>query len=294
MSSKRLDITDQIFHRLQAIVIDWYKTKKTGKTHWFCQCECGDIVSVYLSHLKSGHTKSCGCLSVEKAIERREDLTGQTFTRWFVDSYNPEKSKEMGLPYWNVTCTNDGNKGCVRGSHLKSGGSKSCGCLNREKASENMTKLGKKNSREKHYNWKGGVTPLQESIRKSKKYKEFTQICLKKVNYTCLISQKTGDELHVHHIKGFAKILEENNITTKRQAMKCKELWDENNIVVLSEKWHVEEKIDNSLAFHRLYGKINFTEEDFYEWFEFILKLKLLEYKLINFNFWLESEYDSI
>ena len=67
---------------------------------------------------------------------KKEDLTGQLFTRWFVESYNPEKSKEMGKAYWNVICTKDGNKGCVSANNLKSGQSKSCGCLRKEKLSE--------------------------------------------------------------------------------------------------------------------------------------------------------------
>ena len=33
-----------------------------NKIFWICQCECGNIVSVHGSSLKTGHTKSCGCL----------------------------------------------------------------------------------------------------------------------------------------------------------------------------------------------------------------------------------------
>lgn len=35
---------------------------KNGRKTWECQCKCGNIVSVTECHLKSGHTKSCGCL----------------------------------------------------------------------------------------------------------------------------------------------------------------------------------------------------------------------------------------
>lgn len=28
---------------------------------WFCECDCGDGTITSTSHLKSGHTKSCGC-----------------------------------------------------------------------------------------------------------------------------------------------------------------------------------------------------------------------------------------
>ena len=315
--SKKLNITDQIFGRLQAIVIDWYRTNQGKGTYWFCQCEDNNIVSVKLGSLRNGSTQSCGCLFRELASKRcknsREDLTGQTFTRWFVDSYNPEKSKEMGVPYYDCTCIKDGNKGCVRGSHLKSGGSKSCGCLFRELSSERgRNRKGKNNPNWKEKvsiyclqcgkerkvipslkdiaqfcdincrimwmskrmlgknnpAWRGGITSLYNEIRNSSEYLDFIQIILKKSNYTCKMSQEVGGILNVHHIKSFAKILEENNITTREEALECKELWNEKNVVVLSEKWHSGIKTDNPNAFHRLYGVRSFTEQDFYKWFE--------------------------
>ena len=331
MSKKREDLTDQIFHRLQAVVINWYKTKETGLTHWFCQCEDNNIVSVNIANLRSGRIKSCGCLNKE-LVSKREDLTGQLFGRWLAVDINWKRTKETGYTYWNVVCTNDANKGCVSGSSLKSGKSKSCGCWNMEV----LHQKGKNNHNWKEKEiiickqcgeekevipskkdtqfcstkcknkwlsenikgknnpcWKNGITPFYNKIRTSKKSREFTQKILKEANYTCLISKEINVALHVHHIEGFARILEENNITTREEAENCEELWDESKVVVLSEEWHLGEKIDNPLAFHRLYGKHNFTEEDFYEWFEFILKLKLLEYKLINFNFWLGNRYAS-
>ena len=32
----------------------------TGRK-WRCRCDCGNIKDVWIEHLKSGHTKSCGC-----------------------------------------------------------------------------------------------------------------------------------------------------------------------------------------------------------------------------------------
>jgi hypothetical protein len=34
-----------------------------------CQCDCGSLVSVAGARLKSGHTKSCGCLQKERTSE---------------------------------------------------------------------------------------------------------------------------------------------------------------------------------------------------------------------------------
>lgn len=35
---------------------------KAGTAKWKCRCKCGNVVSVTGSHLRDGHTMSCGCL----------------------------------------------------------------------------------------------------------------------------------------------------------------------------------------------------------------------------------------
>lgn len=40
-----------------------------GSRAWLCLCECGSEKVVRQAKLRSGHTKSCGCLRVEKGIE---------------------------------------------------------------------------------------------------------------------------------------------------------------------------------------------------------------------------------
>lgn len=52
------------------------------KIYYDCECECGNHTIVEASKLRSGWTKSCGCLSIEKLIERSKkynkyDLTGE-------------------------------------------------------------------------------------------------------------------------------------------------------------------------------------------------------------------------
>jgi hypothetical protein len=37
---------------------------------WLCSCECGTLVRVKSGNFCNGNSKSCGCLDIEKAIER--------------------------------------------------------------------------------------------------------------------------------------------------------------------------------------------------------------------------------
>lgn len=41
-----------------------------GKRRWACKCECGTVVTVPTEKLRSGHTKSCGCLKRELCAAR--------------------------------------------------------------------------------------------------------------------------------------------------------------------------------------------------------------------------------
>lgn len=57
-SRKKLDLTGQRFGKLTV-------TAPAGnigdRTAWFCRCDCGRETVVKTCHLRSGHTKSCGC-----------------------------------------------------------------------------------------------------------------------------------------------------------------------------------------------------------------------------------------
>lgn len=51
-------------------VTDYAGVSKTKKAHkWTCECSCGKIIQVRSGALKSGNTKSCGCLKDESVPE---------------------------------------------------------------------------------------------------------------------------------------------------------------------------------------------------------------------------------
>jgi hypothetical protein len=55
----RLDLTDQRYARLTALV--WLRQEGSHQI-WWCRCECGRELEVRAGNLRSGNTKSCGCL----------------------------------------------------------------------------------------------------------------------------------------------------------------------------------------------------------------------------------------
>ncbi len=61
------DLNGQKFGRFTVI---GEAPKRYGRTHWYCQCECGNIVSVITKSLTAGLSKSCGCLNRQKISER--------------------------------------------------------------------------------------------------------------------------------------------------------------------------------------------------------------------------------
>lgn len=74
---KRLDLTGQRFGRLTAI--ERCGMDSSGKNSvWLCLCDCGGTTKATTTHLRNGHTQSCGCLAMERAIEGGKKTRFQT------------------------------------------------------------------------------------------------------------------------------------------------------------------------------------------------------------------------
>lgn len=79
------DITGKKFNKLTVLGFD----HRTGRRRmiWKCQCDCGNIVYVDGTHLKNGHTKSCGCINIER-IGNLNKKTGEAGTRIYFVYHN--------------------------------------------------------------------------------------------------------------------------------------------------------------------------------------------------------------
>ena len=60
MGRKALDLTGKRFGKLTIIGID--HVHPHNGVYWRCKCDCGNECVVIGSHLRNGHTKSCGCI----------------------------------------------------------------------------------------------------------------------------------------------------------------------------------------------------------------------------------------
>lgn len=72
-------------------------------------------------------------------------------------------------------------------------------------STEVRKKLSELHSGERHRDWKGGITPINERIRKSFEYKLWRESVFRRDNYTCVwCGDNRGGNLQADHIKPFA------------------------------------------------------------------------------------------
>ena len=123
----RKDLTGIKFNLLTPI----YWIKGVG---WHCKCDCGRETNVSTAWLKSGHTKSCGCLN--KYTKNLIDMT----------NYENDDIKVIGLapkvvgmePRWICICKHCNKKLFIKSSKIRNV-KKLCSC--RFEYSKNETKI---------------------------------------------------------------------------------------------------------------------------------------------------------
>lgn len=130
---KKINLVNQVFNRL-TVLEDSKQRSKSGSILWKCQCECGNTTLSTSSELKSGHKKSCGCLQKEKAANLGKknliDLSNQKFDKLTVLKQVSTKKSPSGATkiFWLCEC-DCGNQCVVEGNALKTGNTRSCGCI---------------------------------------------------------------------------------------------------------------------------------------------------------------------
>ena len=91
---------------------------------------------------------------------------------------------------------------------------------------------------ENNWNWKGGISSLNNKISSCINSMEWTRDVYKRDDWTCVKCDKRGGDLCAHHIRPFSVIIKQNNIKSLEDADKCDELWDINNGQTLCKNCH--------------------------------------------------------
>lgn len=174
-----------------------HRAENRGRqTFWACKCDCGGYIETRGADLKRGSVKSCGCL--RKKVSRTNtfvDITGKKFGRLTaIECVGSVKNRALWL--FECEC---GRFVVVNGKDVRTGNTKSCGCL---KDDESGFKPGSLHPQ---------YTPdLSDEERQKGRsipgYMRWTKAVYRRFNYTCQKCKRRGGKivLHAHHIESYA------------------------------------------------------------------------------------------
>lgn len=134
--TRLLDLAGHQYARLTVLAY----ADRQGKNHrWLCRCQCGKEIAASSTHLRSGHTTSCGCAKNEAVAARNfQDLAGERFGRLTVVA---RVQNVDGRVAWTCQCDCGSTKD-IKAVDLARGVTRSCGCLRSETTAQRMTKHG--------------------------------------------------------------------------------------------------------------------------------------------------------
>lgn len=253
-----------------------------GKSKYLCECECGNEKIIRADHLRSGATKSCGCLNKELSSQKmkkllkekwedeeyRQKMSEKTKKQWENEDYRQmmsEKSTRVLKEKWK----DDEFRAKMTSEEFRKTISNSI--KEKWKDDEYRKKLTKENS----YMWKGGITPIKKYLCEIPDVHQWKKEALHNSHYKCQLTCMPGNgDLNVHHLYSFSNIVRDAhskyNIEIKNAytdyteeelqlLMKYVSEWHCNttNAIVLNENVHK--------LFHELYEYGDNTPEQYEE-----------------------------
>jgi hypothetical protein len=217
----RIDMLGQRYGKFT--VLESAGSTKHGAALWKCQCVCGTIKMVRGGSLRNGAVRSCGCL------HPRLELTGKQYGKLLVKKLQDTRGNR-GQILWECLCEY-GNIALIPTANLRSGNSKSCGCV-------------RKYTGEKSVRWDFTISAEdRRRSRNEKKAKTWREYVYSRDDYICQKCQQRGGDLQAHHVVPYAK--------------------DESLAYILSNGITLCLKCHR--AFHRLHGN-RYSKQVFFEW----------------------------
>lgn len=167
------------------------KENSNKKVEVICP-SCGEKrVTFYKSYIMS-ESDMCQPCTVRNKTRIFLPL-GKTFNKLTV--LKPSKASGSSLCRCECGSTVD-----VDNWALKTGHTKSCGCLKKESFNET-----KKVEGEEHGMWKGGVSSERDRMMQTVEYKSWRKSVFKRDSYTCQKCLVKGGTLNAHHIIPFSE-----------------------------------------------------------------------------------------
>lgn len=222
-------IPDRVGSRFGHLVIDSRCSEIDEETAYLCFCDCGGQKEVRYQSLRKGWTKSCGCMShVWTASKRAKNLVGLRFGLLTAVS----RLAKIRTPT-RYLCTCDcGESTEVLGTELISGGTRSCGCLQRRTGPDNPR-------------WRGIYEEERNRMFNGTKYQSWKRRVKNRDKHACVCCLKKDVVFDIHHKDSYSW---------------CKERrFDDTNGVTLCKDCHIK--------FHSRYGQKNNTEVQFEEFY---------------------------
>jgi 5-methylcytosine-specific restriction endonuclease McrA len=237
-----MNIIGKKFGRL--LVISYSKNLK-GQSYWNCKCDCGRDKIAMRKTLVNGGTTSCGCFQKERVHQTQfHDISGKKFGNLTaVSSYYDSRT------YWKCLC-DCGKETTVDAAKLKSGHTKSCGCLHDYVAKIRAIKRNKLMNGDEHPRWRSDLTDEERARRKEcreadPKLNRWREKVYRRDDYTCQnCKDDRGGNLNAHHIYSWSHYPSLRYIT--------------NNGITLCERCHKD--------FHHTFGIKKNTKKQFTEW----------------------------
>lgn len=124
------------YGRLTVVRISSEKSKD-GRIQCECRCSCGGSVIATAKNLRASNTRSCGCIRKENGHKSAKDMTGMRFGKLQVLRHAGTSKQRTAMWWCRCDC---GNECVVSGSYLRTGDTKSCGCLQKELTQRRFTK----------------------------------------------------------------------------------------------------------------------------------------------------------
>lgn len=136
----REDLLGRRFTRLVAIA-----PPKRGdkRSHWLCQCDCGNTCSVPRNALLSGNTKSCGCYSTY--VHTTQMKAGERYGQLTIIGPADTPPNRRGQ-FWLCRC-DCGEVLSAHGVEIRNGVKTSCKKCGRKRTSESSKKHGMTDTR---------------------------------------------------------------------------------------------------------------------------------------------------